>query len=567
MLQSLEIKDYALIENIHIDFTKGLNIITGETGAGKSILIDAMGLLLGERASSQVVRKDASKSIIEGIFDIRGNHKIIKLLNDNEIENLDSLIVRREISVKGNNRCFINDTPVQLSLIQEIGNLLVDLHGQHDHQSLLKSGYHLEVIDDLGELSELIEAYKVHYVRISELTKELYLIKSKEEKLKQDREAFEFQLKEIDKVSPKTGEEEDLKSHLNLLENAESLYTLSTRLYELAYENEESAYDLIGKMNHLLADLNNIDSVFVEKITDLDAAAEIVKDISDFVRSYRDKIDLESSLLDDTRERLGAITLLKKRYGGTLEKVLEHRSKLVAELEIAQNFDQKIKELQLSLTSERKAAGDAAKKLSGKRKSTAAQVEKDIVEVLKTLGISNPEFSVRFTSHKVADENVNHVLVGNEKYKFNANGIDEIEFLISTNLGEELKPLVKVASGGEISRIMLALKTVLAKTDRLPLLIFDEIDTGVSGRIAQKVGSSLKELSRFHQIISITHLPQIACQADSHYSVFKMQLGSRVVSSIKKLNGEERVNEVAKLLSGEKVTDAALKSARELLQI
>lgn len=566
MLHSLEIKDYALIENIHIEFMGGLNIITGETGAGKSILIDAMSLLLGERASTLVVRKEANKSIIEGIFDIKGNNKVAKLLTENDIEVFDDLIIRREISVKGSNRCFINDTPVQLSLIQSVGNQLVDLHGQHDHQSLLKINTHLELIDDFGELDVLKNEYKKHYTRISEITKELFSLRSKEEKLGQDKESYEFQLKEINAVSPRIGEEEELKEQLNLLENSENILSLSNEIYCVAYDNESSAHDQLVEISHLLEKLKNIDLKFGEKLSELLSAIEIIDDIAKFVRTYSDKIDLEAGTLDEMRERLGALSLLKKRYGGSVEKIIEHRTKLIEELEIVVNYDERIKKFEKELESERFAAGQVASDLSEKRKKVAKNIEREVVGALKELGINDATFRVDFKINKLAESAANYVLIGKEKYKFNASGVDEVEFLVSTNLGEDPKPLAKIASGGEISRIMLALKSILAKSDRLPLLIFDEIDTGVSGRIAQKVGNTLKELSKFHQIISITHLPQIAGYADTHFAVEKIKLGSRVVSSIKKLDEHERVREVAKLLSGEEITEASLKSARELIE-
>ena len=567
MLHSLEIKDYALIENIHIEFMGGLNIITGETGAGKSILIDAMSLLLGERASTLVVRKEANKSIIEGIFDIKGNNKVAKLLTENDIEVFDDLIIRREISVKGSNRCFINDTPVQLSLIQSVGNQLVDLHGQHDHQSLLKINTHLELIDDFGELDVLKNEYKKHYTRISEITKELFSLRSKEEKLGQDKESYEFQLKEINAVSPRIGEEDELKEQLNLLENSENILSLSNEIYCVAYDNESSAHDQLVEISHLLEKLKNIDLKFGEKLSELLSAIEIIDDIAKFVRTYSDKIDLEAGTLDEMRERLGALSLLKKRYGGSVEKIIEHRTKLMEELEIVVNYDERIKKFEKELESERFAAGQVASDLSEKRKKVAKNIEREVVGALKELGINDATFRVDFKINKLAESAANYVLIGKEKYKFNASGVDEVEFLVSTNLGEDPKPLAKIASGGEISRIMLALKSILAKSDRLPLLIFDEIDTGVSGRIAQKVGNTLKELSKFHQIISITHLPQIAGYADTHFAVEKIKLGSRVVSSIKKLDEHERVHEVAKLLSGEEITEASLKSARELIEL
>ncbi len=565
MLNSLLIKDYALIENINVEFGKGLNIITGETGAGKSILIDAMGLLLGERASTQVVRKGAKKSIVEGIFNVSSNKNVENLLNKNDIDFFDELIVRREVSLEGSNRCFLNDTPTSLALLKDIGNMLVDLHGQHEHQSLLRSVTHIEFLDEFAELSPLLKEYKDEHTKLSEITKELFILKNKENSLKDERESYEFQIKEIDAVSPQPDEENHLKDELNILENAEKLLFLTGDIYNRAYEDDNSVQDNLVKIQNSLSELSRIDNSFSEMVGEADSAIAIINDIADFIRSYKSRVDNDPAKLDEIRERLGALTLLKKRYGGTLEKVIEHRANIGNEFELTSNYKERIIELENNLEIVRTTTGEIAKKISVVRKNVATKISDDVVKTLEELGISDASFEVRIRNNQANDSSANYILVDGTKYKFNSKGFDEVEFLISTNLGEDAKPLAKVASGGEVSRIMLALKSVLAKNDKLPLLIFDEIDTGVSGRIAQKVGATLKSLSKRHQIVSITHLPQIASLSDEHFSVEKKKIGTRVVSSIRKLEDEEKINEVAKLLSGEDITEAALKSAKELM--
>ena len=565
MLNSLLIKDYALIENINVEFGKGLNIITGETGAGKSILIDAMGLLLGERASTQVVRKGAKKSIVEGIFNVSSNKNVEQFLAKNDIDFFDELIVRREVSLEGSNRCFLNDTPTSLALLKDIGNMLVDLHGQHEHQSLLRSVTHIEFLDEFAELSPLLVEYKGEYSKLSEITKELFVLKNKENSLKDERESYEFQIKEIDAVSPQPDEENRLKDELNILENAEKLLFLTGDIYNRAYEDDNSVQDNLVKIQNSLSELFKIDNSFSDMVGEADSAIAIINDISDFIRSYKSRVDNDPAKLDEIRERLGALTLLKKRYGGTLEKVIEHRANIGNEFELTSNYKERILQLESELALIRKSTGVCAAKISEVRKKVASSISKDVVEILSELGISDGSFDVKIKNNLANDSSANYILVDDKKYKFNSKGFDEVEFLISTNLGEDLKPLAKVASGGEVSRIMLALKTVLAKNDKLPLLIFDEIDTGVSGRIAQRVGATLKSLSKLHQIVSITHLPQIASLSDKHFSVEKKKIGTRVVSSIRKLEDEEKINEVAKLLSGEDITEAALKSAKELM--
>ena len=565
MLKSLLIKDYALIENINVEFGKGLNIITGETGAGKSILIDAMGLLLGERASTQVVRKGAKKSIVEGIYDVSSNKKVENLLVQNDIDYFNELIVRREVSLEGSNRCFLNDTPTSLALLKDIGNMLVDLHGQHEHQSLLRSVTHIDFLDEFAELSAQLKKYKDEHAKLGEIAKELFVLKNKENSLKEERESYEFQIKEIDAISPQPNEETLLKDELNILQNAEKLLSLTEDIYNRAYENEDSVQDNLAKIQSSLIELSKIDNSFSEMVGEADSAIVIINDIADFIRSYKSKVEDDPNKLEEIRERLGALTLLKKRYGGTLEKVIEHRENIGKEYEITSNFNDKIAQFENDLKAIRKSIGEIAKKISEIRKIASEKIREDIIKTLVDLGIADGDFRVQIINNKANESSANYIIVDETKFKFNSKGYDEVEFLLSTNLGEDLKPLSKVASGGEVSRIMLALKSILAKSDKLPLLIFDEIDTGVSGRIAQKVGSALKSLSMRHQIIAITHLPQIASLSDLHFSVEKKTIGTRVVSSIRKLDNSEKINEVAKLLSGEEITENSLKSAKELL--
>lgn len=565
MLKSLIIKDYALIENIQVEFGKGLNIITGETGAGKSILIDAMGLLLGERASTEVVRKDSDKSIVEGIFDVKGNKKVRELLSKNDLEDNDDLIVRREISLKGTNRCFLNDTPVTLNVIKEVGDLLVDLHGQHEHQSLLRTDTHIEMLDDFSNLEKELEDFIISHSKLNSLLKEYSELREKENLLREKRELYEFQIIEIDSVNPQLNEEEKLEDELKILENSEKLLSTANEIYNNLYDDENSIQDRLGDTKNRLSDLASIDKSFLEKLSECESAIAILNEISSFIRSYKERIDLEPERLNEVRDRLGAMSLLKKKYGGSLNAVITHREKIGKEYELAENFNRKISDLDKLINEARKECGTIAKKLSQERKAVSKKVKKEIEEALKSLGISDSNFEAKIINQTVDGNNDNFILVDGKRFKFNNRGYDEVEFFISTNAGEDPKQLVKVASGGEVSRIMLAMKSILAKTDRLPILIFDEIDTGVSGRIAQKVGQVLKSLASIHQIIAITHLPQIAGFSDYHFAVEKRKSGDRVVSSIKILKQEERVSEVAKLMSGEKITEAALNGARELM--
>ena len=565
MLKSLDIKDYALIDDLHLEFGSGLNILTGETGAGKSILIDAMGLLLGNRASTEVVRNGSVKSIVEGIFNVSKNKKVKNILNENELDTYEELIIRREISQKGANRCFVNDTPVALNVIKEIGELLVDLHGQHDHQSLLRQELHIEMLDEFAGLDDEVTEFRKKIKKLNDSIIELNELLNKEKELKERKEIVEFQIKEIDEVSPREGEEDELEKELNVLDNSERLIQLTEEVYSGLYDGESNAYDMLGQLANSLEDLSEIDEKFSDKLTELNSAVSIINEVAAFVRSYKDKIDLDPERLEEVRERLGSLNLLKKRYGGSIEAVLELRNKLADELDIAENFSQKKNELEREIATQRKECGILAENLNGKRNKIIPGVQKEIAEALSLLGFSSAVFEVSIKKQEAKSSDQNYLPAQGKNYIYNKFGIDRVEFFISANKGENPKPLVKVASGGEVSRIMLALKTILAKNDKLPVLIFDEIDTGVSGRIAQKVGKALKELSGYHQLIVITHLPQIAGLADIHFMIEKKEEKNRTVTEVKVLNEKERIHEVAKLLSGENVTEAGIISARELI--
>ncbi len=565
MLKSLEIKDYALIDHINVEFGKGLNIITGETGAGKSILIDAMSLLLGDRASMDVIRKGAQKSFVEGIFDVTNNKKVKSLLEENEIEFQTELIIRREISLKGSNRCFVNDSPVPLNIVKELGDLLVDLHGQHEHQSLLRTETHIDFLDEFANNQKLLDDYKIIYKDLNSKQNEIKQLKSKEDSLKEKKEIYNYQIKEIDNINPLPNEDELIINELNILENSEKLLELADDVYTKLYDGDPSVIDLLGETKHKLNQLAGIDKSFLESEDECDSALAIVKELANSLRSYKSRIDVDPKEIEEKRARLGSLNLLKKKYGGSIQKIIEYREKVGKEFELADNFSDAINNLEKEINSLRNSAGNAAEKLSAARKKFAVKVESEVKKVLSQLGIPDGIFKVNVFQTELINHSDNFISSKNKNYSYTDSGFDTVEFYISTNTGEDAKPLTKVASGGEVSRIMLSLKTILAKSDKLPLLIFDEIDTGVSGRIAQKVGAALKDLASFHQIISITHLPQIAGMADNHYAVEKQQVNSRSVSSIKKLSHNERINEVAKLISGEELSKASIESAKQLI--
>ncbi len=569
MLKSLHIKNYAIIDQIEAKFEPGLNIITGETGAGKSIIVDALGLLLGDRASSEVIRKGAEKAIVEGMLSVANHAKVKTLLEEQEIDFHDDLIVRREISSKGQNRCFLNDTPVSLQVLRSVGEHLVDMHGQHEHQSLLRTETHLDLLDDFGGLSGIRNEFRKSFDKLSGFFLTREDLKQKESLLAEKHDFYEFQLKEIDAVRPVANEEEDLESELKILENSEKLFEVTARLYEMLYEGDQAVYGQLILARNQLEDLAGIDKSFEELQKECSSAAAIISEATKLIQSYNSKIEFNPARLEEIRNRLGNLSLLKKKYGGTIDHIIEHREKIAKEFALAENFDQELQKIEQAIETERKNCSSIAQRLSGKRRELVEKLCESVVDELNKLGINNAKFDVSIKNQQLLGRNSEsdrvYVKLGKDALVANPHGIDDVEFLISSNLGEDPKPLAKTASGGEISRIMLALKTILAKSERLPLLIFDEIDVGVSGRIAQSVGRSLKNLSLYHQVISITHLPQIAGLADVHYVVEKKESKERTTTKLKKLNLEERIREVAKLMSGEDITEAGLVGARELM--
>lgn len=566
MLKSLHVKNYALIEEVRVEFREGLNILTGETGAGKSILIDALGLLLGERASSDCVRQGADRAIIEGVFTVNDNERAGHILAEHGYDNGEELIVRREISARGNSRTFLNDSPASLMLLKELGDHLVDLHGQHEHQMLLRAETHIDFLDDAGGLAPLVEEFQACFNELQRIQEELRDLRGREVQLRQRQEFYQYQLKEIDAVAPEPNEDAMIHQELKLLENSERIAELGTGLVRILYEEESSIHDQLQKSRGVLDQLIAIDPALAEQRTELVSAMAIIDELAKFFHGYSTRIDFSPFKLEEMRERLHALNGLRKKFGGTLDAVIAYRETIAAELELAQNFDGQIERLQAELASQRRAAGSVAARLSKKRRDVSRKTERAVEEVLRGLGIEKGKFVVRIEQLPASADGSNAVEHDGHLLAATAKGADKVEFFITTNVGEEPKPLAKVASGGEISRVMLALKTILAKGVKLPLLVFDEIDTGISGRVASKVGTAMRDLGTFHQIIAITHLPQIAAMSQCHYLVEKRVQSGRTVTGVRCLSGEEHIREVAKLMSGEVVTDASLQMARELIE-
>lgn len=575
MIQELIIRNYALIDQLKVEFAPGLNILTGETGAGKSIVLEAIGLVLGERGSPDLVKSGCSQAVVEAAIDIAENPAISDLISDlgfvaeaDEADEADSetLILERQISANGKSRCHINGRLATLSALKDIGDLLVDIHGQHEHQSLFRVEKHLDLLDNFGKLNSLREKVSEKYSRIERLQKELEQLEADyKEKLRQ-KELFEFQFNELRQADLKAGEEEELISERKVLNNAETLYETAVSAYEKILGSESSdisILDLLRGISNEFSKLTEIDKSLVEVASRIGSALYELEDISASIRSYADSIEFEPNRLEQIETRLDLIYKLKRKYGDSITEIINYKKRLERDLELLSVNSTKIEDIKVQLNRELEAAKALAFELSTERQKVAKRLELAMEKELETLGMAKTRFKV-LMSQKESENGIIKSDSNSKRFELAINGIDQAEFLIAPNVGEPLKPLAKIASGGEISRIMLALKTVLASSDQLPTLIFDEIDAGIGGHTAEVVGKKLKELSKLHQVICITHLPQIASLAEAHYLIRKRVVGDKTKVEAAHLDKEARVQELARMLGGKKITQIALAHAKEL---
>lgn len=562
MLRSLTIRDYALIEGLEVDFQPGLNVVTGETGAGKSIVVGALKMILGERASTEVVRTGARKAVVEGLFEGVDEAVLKPILSEAGLEWQDHLILRREITAS-QSRAFVNDSPATVQVLKRIASHLVDLHGQHEHQSLLRTETHVEMLDGYGGLSELRSAYRSALESVRQLVSKRKDLARRESELARQRDLWEFQLEEIDRVSPEEEEEEGLEAERRILENAERLHEATLNLFEILYEAESAVYDRLTVARNELQELTRIDAAFEPSLKEIASAQITVSEVSALIQDYNSRIEFNPERLEAIRDRLGELEHLKRRYGGSLEAVLAYRKDIADQLELARDFSGALARLATEIEHAQTGLGEVAERLSNKRREVASRVEAAVVAELDGLGMPKSRFDVSITQD--VSENGWVLTSDGRRVEAHPDGMDVVEYFISTNPGEPPRPLAKVASGGEISRIMLAMKSILAKSDRLPMLVFDEIDVGVSGGIAEAVGTRMRDLGRYHQIITITHLPQVAAQGNAHFRVEKRVEDGRTRTDMRLLSPDERVAEVAGLMSGAQVSDSALESARELI--
>ena len=567
MLKSIDITNFALIESIHLNFKQGLNIIIGETGAGKSIIVDALLQALGDRGSSELVKDGANKCIIEAEFELPESHPAIKFLVDNEIDIINgSIITRREISAKGTSRCFINDSQVQVSALHAFGDLLADFHGQHEHQYLLKPENHLNILDDFAGINEIKAIFREKFLELNDMMDKHRILLNNERESTEKISSYQLELKELDRINPLPGEDVAIEEELIKIENSEILFKLTSELSNILVETESNVQSNLIQSKKILENLIHFDKAFEQYIEETQTAIISISEIINFVNDYKASISFDPERIEELRERIVLLKGLTKKYGA-LELSIERAAYLREQFEIIENYEEKLVSGRNEIIELKKETGKIADQISTVRKRAALKLEKSIIEQLNSLSLENSKFNVEIKQNITSKDTLlqNTVINGGQEYVCSQNGIDDVEFFISTNKGEQPKPLVNVASGGEISRLMLAIKSVIAETEKIPLLVFDEIDTGISGRIAGKVGQAMKDLSDKHQVIAITHLAQIAVQGSNVISVIKSDNGVRTVITAREETDSTKIREIAKLISSDNVTESSIRNVYELM--
>lgn len=546
-LQSLFVKNYLLVEKLEVEFHNGLNVITGETGAGKSLIIGTFNIALGEKIDWDLMGNEEAEITL--VFNMGEREK--KALEEKNLETDDEMIIRRVLNpISRKSKIYINMVPVPQNFLKEITEYLIDLHGQHQHQRLLNTESHIDFVDGFACISEERETMQKLYTELLKARQKLEDTIKKEREAREKEEFYRFKLEELEKANLKEGEERELEDKINILSNVEKLQSLtSSSIYDL-YESEDSAYEKIYRIINHLHELTSIDPRLKEPLQSLVELPEKIEEIWRILIEYRNNLALNTDELEELRNRLAFLKALKNKYKKTIEELIIEKELLKRELNMIENYKEEIVGLQSMITEIEEKANKQVQLLRTRRMEAKPKLEKSIQEELKDLGMESTEFIISIS----------------EAAELGPLGQDMIEFFISTNPGEPPRPLNKVASGGELSRIMLAIKRVLAEVDDVPTLVFDEADTGIGGKVAEKVGRKMKDISKRRQVIVITHLPQIAVFADRHFVVEKHIRKNKTTINIRELSREERISELARMLSGEKITDESLRYAENFLE-
>ncbi len=563
MLTLLKIKNIALIDELQLEFGKGLNLLTGETGSGKSIIVDSLGALAGERVTSDLIKEGEQNAQIEGLFTIVSSADLYQAFYESGVELEDAkkvdVIVRREISAAGRNRIFVNNQLVTQGFLKTVGEFLADIHGQGEQTTLFNAANHLEILDRYAKLEDELSEVAAKYREMAAIRAELENLKEDEAQKLQLLDILQFQVDEISKVKPAKDEEESLEEEKRRLNNVEKLSTLSDESYALLYENEEAVVSNLEKIFKRVAELAEYESGFADFDESLQTAQAVLEDLAFSVRDFSNSLEFSPERLEEIEIRLAEIARLKRKYGGTVESVLEHLKVSKERLENIETAEFKEKELRKKLAKLREEYVAVAKDLHEKRAKAAKDFEKEVEKNFKAVALEKAKFLVNFETPED---------LGNEEAKkyFTAKGFDRAEFYFSANVGESPKPLAKVASGGEASRLILILKTVAGINYPEKAVVFDEVDQGIGGRVAEAVGLKLKELAKTQQVLCVTHQPQVASLADQHFVVQKQMTGKKTSVGVRKLSEDEQIEEIARMLAGEKITETARQHAREMIE-
>lgn len=564
MLKELSIRNFAIIDDLKISFSAGLTILSGETGAGKSIILNAVNLLLGSRASADLVRTGAEAAELEGLFRISQTGKIADTMSKHGYDPEEGLLIRRIISRSDGNRVYVNGRLATIGLLSTITENLASISGQHAHQSLLKEDQHLLMLDRFAGLMPLRQQVFDAYHQILPLIDNLNELKKIKQRRAERIELLTFQQKEITAADPIPEEDIALDDERMRLKNAENLYRTVYDSIEELYGTSGSVIERILEVKKGLANAGRIDSQLAAKSENLGTAAYQIEDLVEELRSYLNLIQMDDQRLEAVEERLDSLQKLKRKYGGSIDAVLSHLSTIEQELSKVENISQQIKEAEDDLIKLRSELADMSSRLSKKRKSAAELFARKVIEELNSLRMSHTDFKV--VLRPIAAVEKTSFYLKSDDHTITESGIDRATFMIAPNPGEELKPLASIASGGELSRAVLALKAILAETGAVETIVFDEVDAGIGGGTAEVVGRKLYQLSRHYQIICITHLPQIAKFGEHHFSISKHVEAGRTRTVITPLGNENRQREIARMLGGEKITQTTLDHAREMLE-
>ncbi len=567
MLQLLNIKNIALIDSLRVDFDKGLNLLTGETGSGKSIIVDALGILIGGRFTSDLLKSGTDRAFVEGLFivsthpQLRAKLQLAGIEPDDSAENAIELIVRRELSATGRNKIFINNQLATQSLLRELRPFLVDIHGQGDQQSLFNPATHLELVDGFAGTEKLRESVAFAYEHWEDLRQQLDVLVRDEAQRFQLVDTLRYQIEELECAHLVIGEDDQLEEERRRLLNVEKLTSLSQSSYARIYEDDDAALARLRQTITDVLELSEYDTSFREYLEPLESARASLEDLAFTLRDFADHLEFSPTRLAQIEDRLNELSRLKRKYGGSLSSALEHLAQSQDRLGGLQHSDQRAAELEQELVAARADYIETALKLHRERVRAARKLEQSVERGIKELAMENGRFEVRITSPSRSE-----LERGEAVYRSDSSGIDVIEFHFSANVGEHLKPLARVASGGEASRLMLVLKTAANATEFPRTIVFDEIDAGIGGRVSEAVGAKLKRLSQTNQVLCVTHQPQIACFADNHLVISKETAKGRTRVGVTKLDRAGQVEEIARMLTGAEITDSARRHAKELLR-